>query len=288
MLRRLLAGLALLMPSALMAEGEQDAIIITGVVDGVGGGGGSQARGETGWTSSFHLVAWRASGPDGTGPVRTDTLRITIPDQRQEELSRWKDVFPPRTLVRFAIRAPVREVNGRAVAELRTPLPRTEDAELRAAADPILNPPPILDPTFGTFTADTQFPDWFKQRREWLEREVGVTLNLDYAGPPGPDAAQQALATMRGVWDKRADWDARIREAIAAKYYPIWRDNWRGEDEPVIDREAFKARFILDDLSFAPDGSFSIIYRDDDLFWGHAMSVDYLPETDTIGVSLFG
>lgn len=288
MLRRLLAAFALLSPTALMAQADKDAIIITGVVDGVGGGGGVQMQGQPTWTSSVHLVAWRESGPQGEGPVRTEQLRIEIPDQRQDQLEKWGAVFPARSLVRFAIRAPVREVNGRAFAELRAPLPRAEDAELLAAADAILNPPPITDPDFGTFTSDTTFPQWFKQKREWQGRAVNVTLMLDYAGPPEPDAPQQALATLRGVWEKREEWDARMREAIAEGYYQNWLDNWRDENEPVISREAFKARFVLDDLSFAPDGSFSITYGDDDLFWGHGMSVSYDPQTDALHAEMFG
>ncbi len=288
MLRRVLAALALLAPSALMAQADKDAIVITGVVDGAGGGGGFQVQGQSTRTSSVHLVAWRESGPQGEGPVRTEQLRIEIPDQRQDQLEKWGEIFPARSLVRFAIRAPVREVNGRAFAELRAPLPRAEDAALLAAADAILNPPPIVDPQFGTFTSDTTFPQWFKQKREWQGREVSVTLMLDYAGPPGPDAPQQALANMRGVWEKREEWDARMREAIAEGYYQIWLDNWRDENEPVIDREAFKARFVLDDLSFAPDGSFSIMFSDGDLFWGHGMSVSYDPQTGALHAEMFG
>jgi hypothetical protein len=93
---------------------------------------------------------------------------------------------------------------------------------------------------------------------------------------------------MRGVWEDREDWDARMREAIAADYYQIWLDNWRGESEPVIGREAFKARFVLEDLSFAPDGSFSIMFLDDNLFWGHGMSVSYDPQTQALHAEMFG
>lgn len=289
MLRRVFAALALLAPTSLMAQADKDAIVITGVVDGAGGGGGFQVQDQPTWTSSVHLVAWRESGPQGEGPVRTEQLRIEIPDQRQDQLEKWGTIFPARGLVRFTIRAPVRHVNGRAFAELRAPMTRAEDAELLAAADSILNPPPFVDPQFGTFTSsDRTFPDWFTQKREWLGRDVEVKLTLDYAGIPSPDSPQQALATMRAVWDKREKWDARIREEMAEQYYQIWLDNWRGENERVISREAFKARFVLDDLSFAPDGSFSIIYLDDALFWGHRMVVDYLPETDELAVSMFG
>ncbi len=284
MLRRLRAALALLTPIALMAQADEEATIVTGVVDGVGGGGGFQEQGQKRWTSSVNLVAWR----EGEGPIRTDTLRVEIPDQREGDLAKWAAVFPPRMLVRIAIRESVREENDRALAVLRAPLPRVEDPALLAAADPILNPPPIVDPQFGTFTSDPSFPQWFKQKRDWLGREVNVTLELDYAGPPGPDAPQQALATLHGVWDRREEWDTRIREAIAEEYYEVWLDNWRDENAPLIDRDTFKARFVLDDLSFAPDGSFNIMFGDDDLFWGHGMSVSYDPQTDALHAEMFG
>lgn len=284
MLRRLLAAFALLSPSALMAQADGEAIIVTGVVDALGGGGGFKDQGQTSWTSSVHFVAWR----EGDGPVRTDTLRVEIPDQRQSDLEKWSDVFPPRTLVRVAIRAPVREENGRAKAVLRAPLPRVEDAALLAAADPLLNPPPLTDPAFGTFTSDPQFPQWFRQKREWLGREIAVVLTLDYAGPPGPDAGAQALARLHAVWDAREAWDARVREAIATDYYEVWTDNWREDGQAQVSREAFKARFTLEEAAFAPDGSFTFTFGDDDLFWGHGMMVSYDPETDALHAEMFG
>ena len=284
MLRRVLAALALLTPTALMAQTDKDAIIITGVVDAVGGGGGSQKRGEKTWTSSVHLVAWR----EGIGPIRTETLRVEIPDQREGTLSKWEAVFPPRTLVRFAIRAPLREQNGRMLAILQAPLPRIADAALIAAADPLLNPPPLDDPEFGIFTPDRQFPDWLRQRRDWLGHEINVTLQLDYEGAPAPDARQRALAHLRKLWEQRAHWDARLRETIVADYYDTWRDNWRYENEPEIDREAFKARFILEDASVSPGGSLTFTFADDDLFWGHAMAVHYDPDTGELYAEMFG
>lgn len=284
MLRRLLAEFALLTPSALMAQADGEAIIVTGVVDAIGGGGGFKGQGETSWTSSVHLVAWR----EGDGPIRTDTLRVEIPDQRQSDLKTWGEVFPPRTLVRVAIREAVREDSGRALAVLRAPLPRVEDAALLAAADPLLNPPPVSDPAFGTFTSDPKFPQCFRQKRDWLGREIALVLTLDYGGPPGPDAEAQALARLRAVWDAREAWDARLREAIAENYYGVWADNWREEGQPVIGRETFKARFTLEEAAFSPDGSFTFTFGDDDLFWGHAMMVSYDPVADALDAEMFG
>lgn len=287
-LRSLMATLALLSPSALMAQSDKDASIITGVVDGVGGGGGFQPQSGASWTSSFQLVAWRVSTPKGEGPVRTDTLRIEIPNQRQADLAHWASIFPARALVRFTIREPVREVNGRAIAELRATLPNVADAELLAAAEPILNPPPVIDPLFGTFTSDRQFPQSFRHRHEWLGREIDIVLALDYAGPPGPEAAQMALTRLHAVWSNRETWDARIREAIAAAYYEVWTDNWRDDGAPMVDRAAFKRRFILSEVSISPQGDLNFGFADNDLFWGHAISVEYDAETETFDVSMFG
>jgi hypothetical protein len=287
-LSRLIAALALLLPSALLARTDEKVIIVTGVVDGVGGGGGFQAQGETTWTSSVNFVVWREGGPDGNGPIRTDPLRVEIPDQQRSDLAKWEAVFPPRTLVRIAIRAPVREEQHRARAVLSEPLPRPSDTALLAAADALLNPAPISDPDLGKFDADRTFPQWFRQKRDWLGRKIDVVLTLDYSGPPEPDAPAQALANLRNAWEKREEWDARAREAIAADYYETWTENWRDENQPRLARETFKSRFLLEEASFAPNGSIIFSFSDGNLFLGHGMTVSYDPEAGALHAEMFG
>ena len=259
--------------------------MITGVVDAVGGGGGSKAKGEENWTSSFHLVAWRREGSD---KIKERELRVEIPDQTQQSLGKWASVFPARTLVRFAIRAPVEPGEYRDLAVLRAPLPTKPDPQIEAIAHAILNPPPYTDPVFGVFTPSETFPDILGRKHEWLGQNVALSLSLDADGPKTPESAQECSRHLLKLWENRESWDARIRAKIADEYYDVWLDGWRKEGEAIITRDEFASRFTLQSVDVSPSGFFSMMFGDDDLFWGHAMSVTYFPESDTLDVSLFG
>lgn len=284
-LRSLISGLTLLTPSTLLAQVDDDAIVITGVVDAVGGGGGSKAKGEENWTSSFHLVAWRI---DGSEEIKQRELRVEIPDQSEQSLSKWASVFPSRTLVRFAIRAPVMPGQYRDLAVLRAPLPTKPDPQIEAIAHAILNPPPYTDPIFGVFMPTETFPNVLERKHDWLGQNVTLSLSLDADGPKAPESARECSQHLLRLWENRESWDVRIRAKIADDYYDVWLDGWREEGEAIITREEFAARFVLEAVDVSPSGFSSMIFGDDDLFWGHGMSVTYVPESDTLDVSLFG
>ncbi len=283
MLRTILTGLALLFPSGVAAQADKEAIIITGVVDTLGGGSGALEKDGT-WTGSFHLIAWHQND----GPIQERTLRVEIPNQRESQLDWWAYIFPARALVRFAIEAPVELGEFQDVARLRAPLKAKAAPDLLAAAQRILHPPGFSDPEFGEFTPDTTFPEWLVQQRDWMGQSVRLVLDLETEENGVRADPEHAIATLRALWTEREAWDARIREAIAKEYYPVWLENWREESEPLLDREAFKRRFILDEPSVRADGSFGFYYGDDDLFWGHSMSVSYDPQTDELDVAMVG
>ena len=259
-----------------MAQTDQNETVISGVVGGVGGGGGFLHKDGT-WTSLFHVVAWRLDD----GPVRTDELRVEIPEQQKDDLEKWASVFPPRTLVTFSINRPLSKKHGRTLAILQSPLATVDDKDLLAAADPILNPPDFVDAEFGTFKSDATFPDWFQQKREWLGVDVELTLSAEEG------SLDDAARTLRSVWAEREAWDAKMREAIADQYYDVWLDGWN-EGQPDLTREEFKARFVIGAPAMRSDGTFGFYYGDDDLFWGHSMSVSASLHDDAIDVVMVG
>lgn len=285
MLRSLISALALLTPAGLLAQIDDSAIVISGVVDAIGGGSGLKAQGDESWTGSFHLVAWRL---EGSAKIEERVLRVQIPDQTQQSLKNWEAIFPPRTMVRFSIREPVRPGEYRDLAVLRALLKAKPDPKLEAIAYEILNPAPYTDPIFGVFTPSEYFPEHFERKHQWLGQSVTLSLTLDADGPQTPESAAQCSQHLHALWETREQWDARIRAAIAEEYYETWVNGWRKEHEPVISPQEFASRFTLENVSVSPSGGFSMMFGDDDLFWGHGMSVDYFPEDDSLGVALFG
>ena len=291
-LSAILIGLLSLMAVPANAQEQSTPIIIRGVVDARGPASYIE-QGDTHWRGVAHLVAWRVEGQDGPdgnsdGEVRQHPLRVEMPKMDESNAADFQLGFTKRTLVRFSIRGPIKPGEMHDLAIFGETLALKPDAELRTIADARLNPLPFVDAQFGTFTPDWTFPEWLKQERAWLGRDVTISLTLDVNGPPKADAAKRAVETMRGFWEKREAWDAHMIEAIADEYYDVWLKNWRGEGEPVKSRDAFKQHFKIEELSFYPDGAMSALYSDGDLFAGHGMAVDYDADTDSLYVSLFG
>jgi hypothetical protein len=286
MWRVLLMALAMLLPASLAAQAEGEPIVIRGVIDGLGPAAYRDQNGED-WTGTFSLIVWREEGADNT-PISEHGLRIEFPGLSEAEIDQWWKGFSARSMVRFTIREPVKPGEFRDFAVMGKSLELKPDPQLRSAAERLLNPPPFVDQQFGTFSPDPTFPAWLSQQREWLGSEVTVTLALDFAGRPEPDAAIKTSEIMRSVWNDRTQWDARLREAIAQQYHATWLENWRDPGEPQLSREVFKSRFKLEGMRFAPDGSITALYADDDLFSGHGMAVSYDPQSDALYAEMFG
>ncbi len=264
MIRFLLAFLILLIPSALVAE-EQDDTIITGVVYGLG-----PQDIDVGTSSevSVYLVAWRVNG----GDIRTDELRVMVLEQRPDQVEQWDTALAARSLIRFSTKSDIFTVSREPVVILDKILPKPDDPDLLASAAPILDPPLILTSENGEFQPNREYPLSYEQERDWLGEPITVSLILD-RNPPPEGMINSAIDVLEQVWVKRNEWDSTIREAMAEEFYQDWYDDWRAESDPELSREAFKDRLIFNEVTLQTDGSFDFIIGDDGLFWDHNFSV---------------
>jgi hypothetical protein len=54
---------------------------------------------------------------------------------------------------------------------------------------------------------------------------------------------------------------------------PLKNESWLDEDEAPVTPEQFRSRLVFQEISVDLDGTFTITFGDDDLFWGHAIHV---------------
>lgn len=218
MLRLLALLLALVLPAAAVAQdtGNAEPVILTGVVREQGVAyepiGAVDYYGQ-----SISFAAWR----EGSGPVETTLLWLSIRVDTREEQQALQVPFRKGRLVRFVIEGPVtyRTPPGSppfAEARWVRMLDPVEDPELSAAADLIFHPEAITDPELGTFDPHPRLLDQFEQERDWSGTPTLFGLILE---PMGPTARDRALAMAKLAWADREAIDETIREAITDHIY---------------------------------------------------------------------
>ena len=120
----------------------------------------------------------------------------------------------------------------------------------------------------GTFVLEREF-SWFEGSINWNGVEANVYLETD---EEDGDTAEQAMAVLKSVIENIVDNDNKYRE-FAAQELTGLANEWLSEsdesDVEEITQETFAKRMEISEVTVSPDGSLSLIYHDDDMFWGH-------------------
>ena len=108
---------------------------------------------------------------------------------------------------------------------------------------------------------------------EWLETKTRITLDVDKDSKTSWTKARNA---MKKFLTEQQKWDIQMRRFAADKLTALaneWQDE-ENEDAPDISEEDFAKRISIQDISMTSGGSFSVYFDDDDMFWGHTVTVD--------------
>ena len=83
---------------------------------------------------------------------------------------------------------------------------------------------------------------------------------------------ENARALMEALIPKIPEMDASCRSCAADELLETKNDSWLEEDEDPLDRKTFMDRLILKRVEFDID-AVTLWYGDDDMFWGHSVTV---------------
>ena len=149
-----------------------------------------------------------------------------------------------------------------------------EDAaclELEEVLAEYLRPVVLTDEVLGELTLNKDL-DLFDGDVSWRGERISVSLEVDSGCKETWKQAVQAMKTMLADQER---WDRDMRAFAARELTELaceWRDS-ADEDVPEITEESFVQRIELTSIAMDPDGSFSAYFDDDDMFFGHCVTV---------------
>ena len=233
------------------------------------GGGGSLRNGFWDWAAYF--LAYEDCE---TGELHKEEGRIVFPVTDKENLPYQ---FEDETIYKLKVRAKLPEEvpNGALpakkhflvveVLEKNVACPELEEI-LTEYRKPII----LQDDVLGELTYDKQIKS-FEGNIAWLGGKVHISLYVDKDNKSGITKAKKALKTMVSEQEK---WDVDLRSFAAQKLTKLACE-WAESDEEAaeITEESFAKRISLSSICIISGGSFSAYFDDDDLFFGHCITV---------------
>jgi len=230
-------------------------------VTGPNGFGGGKGRGETYWTASIALIAWREEG----GPIHQGNWGlVTLADDKLLDYLRRA---APRDSV---IQARVRQaLKGDRFLLVGMPS-LVGDMELKAILDEALKPVTFWEEGIGTFTLDRSV-NWFAAEADWLGEPIEIEFGQD-------ENRADCVMYARALLEHQEEWDKKIRSFAARELLENAR-NWaedaseEEEDPEELTEEDFMERMEPQSIELREDGSFDFWFGDGDLFWGHSIRV---------------
>ena len=233
------------------------------------GGGGSLRNGFWDWPAYFLAYV-----DCETGELHKEEGRIEFPVIDTENLPYH---FEDKTIYKLRVREKLPEEvpNGALpiknhflvveVLEKNVACPELEEilAEYRK---PII----LQDDILGELIYDKQIKS-FQGSIIWQDRKINITLDVDKDNKGEITKAKKALKTMLSEQTK---WDADLRSFAAQKLTKLACE-WAESDEEAaeITEESFAKRISLSSIWMTSGGSFSAYFDDDDLFFGHCITI---------------
>ena len=129
----------------------------------------------------------------------------------------------------------------------------------------------VVDEVLGELTLDKDL-DMFEGEALWRGEQICVSLEVDTANE---DTWADARRAMKEMLAEQDCWDRNMRASAARELTELaceWRES-ADEEVPEITEESFARRIELRNIAMDADGSFSAYFDDDDMFFGHCVTV---------------
>ena len=240
-------------------------------------GGGGAGKGNGFWEVAHYFIAYVDCQ---TGALHAGDGRLVYPVSDEEhDAGGILDRFGQEVIYRVKARKKVPHEVPEAVAasvqnqflivevlEERPPYPALEEV-LAECRRPVV----VADEVLGELTPDKDY-DVFEGHVLWQGEQIDVSLEVDAASEDSWTEARRAMKAMVAQQDR---WDHDMRASAARELTDLaceWRES-ADKEVPEITEESFARRIELRSIVMEADGSFSAYFDDDDMFFGHSVTV---------------
>ena len=240
-----------------------------------GGGGAGKRNGF--WDVSHYFIAYVDCQ---TGALHAGGGRIVYPvSDEQHDAGGILDRFRREAVYRLKARKKIRhEVPEGVTASSQNQFliveVLEEDAPCSALEEVLADyrrPVVVVDEVLGELTLDKDL-DMFEGEALWRGEQICVSLEVDTANE---DTWADARRAMKEMLAEQDCWDRNMRASAARELTELaceWRES-ADEEVPEITEESFARRIELRNIAMDADGSFSAYFDDDDMFFGHCVTV---------------
>lgn len=152
---------------------------------------------------------------------------------------------------------------------------------------------PVLleDDVLGTLVLDREF-SVFNGNCQWMGSSVCFSLSIDINKR---GTWTRAVNVMRQLVSEQVSWDASLKQ-MAANKLTAQANEWLADNDQTdrklqidpITEDEFAQRILLTEFTVSPGGRFTAWYEDDDMFWGHVITVYASIKKGPIGAEVQG
>ena len=240
-----------------------------------GGGGAGKRNGF--WDVSHYFIAYVDCQ---TGALHTGDGRIVYPVSDEEHdaggiLDRFRREAVYRLKARKKIPHEVPEgVTASSQNQFLIVDVLEEDAPCSALEEVLVDyrrPVVVVDEVLGELTLNKDL-DMFEGEALWRGEQICLSLEVDAVNEGTWADSRRAMKAMLAEQDR---WDGDMRASAARELTDLaceWRES-ADEEVPEITEESFARRIELRSIAMDADGSFSAYFDDDDMFFGHCVTV---------------
>ena len=245
---------------------------------------------DTFWTANTHTLAMADAA---TGQVISGRCYLSWPlTNNERETGEYAKRFVKGNIYRIK----VRRWKGDALGEprwyvtdvLEEGVPCTELEEIWAEyTKPIL----LEDEVLGTLTLDREMST-FDGTCQWMGKEIRISLDVEIEKKA---SWTRVTNVMKKLLANQEVWDKALR-AMATQKFTALANEWLADNDQTdcdpekdpVTQDEFARRILLTEFSVSPNGRFTAWYNDDDLFWGHVITVDGILKKGPIDADMQG
>lgn len=245
---------------------------------------------DTFWTAHNYGLAMADTE---TGQVTSGRCLLSWPiTDKEREVGDYSKLFVKGQICRVK----VRRWSGDVLDEPRWHLVEVLEKDVRC--QPLedtwreyTKPVVLEDEVLGTLTLNREFST-FDGVCKWMDNEIHISLDVEVEKKASWTRVRNV---MKKLLAEQASWDKLLREMAALKLTPLaneWlADNDQSDRDPEnnpITEDEFARRIRITEFSVSPGGRFTAWFEDDDLFWGHVVTVDGTLKKGPIGADIQG